>query len=221
MKVTTFKKSALALVLLQLIFTFFNHVLSTENSKAKEIIRKVQQKFTKAQTLEAEFTQTFHWTMVDEVQTFNGKLLIGPGDKFRIETQEQFIICDGKTVWTYDIPNNQVIIDDLQKTESTLLPKKLLVKYSKEFSAKLLGKETIGGFLCYHLQLLPHTEDNYIQKMDVWIDGKQWITRRLSYVDVNQNVTTYEIKNMILGKKLSNDLFQFQFPPQVEVIDMR
>jgi len=168
-----------------------------------------------------DFTQTFHWKLVGETEVFEGTLIIAQGDRFHLTTGEQIIISDGKTLWTHDIPSRQVIVEDLQKTEDTLLPKELLFKYSREYVPTLKGKKTLKGRTCYVLELKPKTGDAFIQKMTVWVDAKEWITRKIVYQDINGNETTYEINSIRFNPPIKKNLFRFEPPAGVEVIDMR
>ena len=199
--------------------------VSSAGAKKHPSVQKILQKFharsQNIQTLQADFQQTFHWTMVDETQTFTGTLIIGRGDRFRLQTPEQVIVSDGKTLWTYDKGKNQVLVDDAQHSGDDLLPRKLLLKFEKNYTAVFLREEKVGGIPCYVIELTSKTDDTFIPKMTVWIDEKTYVTRRLRYTDVNENVTTYNLRKIKINQPVPESVFRYQIPKGVDVIDMR
>jgi len=188
---------------------------------ADEIIRNVQKKFDKVPLVFAEFIQTFHWSVAEQTQEFKGQIYIGKNNDFRIQTPEQLIISDGKSVWTADKVNQQVIIDYLDNSQDVFLPRQLFARYKKEYKTSLAGVEKIQEKECYHLVLIPKNKDEFIQKLEVWIDKDEWITKKISYLDANDNVTSYLIKDLQLLKKSDPKLFEYKPEPGLEVIDMR
>ncbi len=186
-----------------------------------EIINKVQARLNNAELITIEFTQTFYWSMTDETQRYSGQIFIGKGDAFRIETLEQLLVSDGKSVWTLDKANQQVIIDRLDKSQEDYLPRQLFFHFQRDYHAQLEGTQDIGGKSCYHLLLQPKNEDVYVKKLDAWIDKGEWLTRQVSYLDVNDNTTTYLIKSYQFASKSDPALFQYAVPPGIEVIDLR
>ncbi len=192
-----------------------------EDISASDIIKKVRKKIDKVTLISAEFVQTFEWAIAGESRENTGKIYIGRKDAFRIQTPEQVIISDGKTVWTIDNVNRQVIIDNLDNSEDALLPRQLFVRYEKDYRVSLAGIEKVQKHDCYHLILMPKNEDVYIQKLEVWINRKTWLTQKVSYLDANDNVTTYLIQNIQLLNQSQKDLFRYTEQPDFEVIDMR
>ena len=55
----------------------------------------------------------------------------------------------------------------------------------------------------------------------MWVDRKLWLVRRVEYLNLNDDVTTYELTDLKVDKKLDPSLFGFTPPDDVEVIDMR
>jgi len=198
-----------------------NSALSKKKITARQILENVHQKVESIRTLVADFEETFHWVMIDEKQTFSGKLFIGEGDKFRLQTAEQVIVSDGKTLWTYDAGKKQVLIDNVNQSGDDLLPRRLLLKFQKNYQASLLNEETIDGRPCYVLELVSKSEDVFIPKMTVWIDTQTWLTKKLRYEDVNQNVTTYRLRKIKINQKIPEEIFHYKIPLNVQVIDMR
>jgi len=190
--------------------------------KANDIIKKVRKKYDGLSTFYAEFTQTFHWKLADNIHQSQGKIWLRGKDKFRIETDDQTVVSNGKTVWTYSKFNNQVIIDNIKgSSEEVRLPKDIFFNYAEQYQAKYIRKETFESQDCYVLELHAKTEDIFITEMKVWISTKMNIPIKIEQVDLNKNVNTYVLKKIELNKSLDKNFFEYKIPEAVEVIDMR
>jgi len=203
-----------------LIFSAVSRVYA-EKPKADEIIQKVQQRIRSAKLVQARFVQIFQWSVAGERQEFQGEIWIGPNDAFRIESADQLIVSNGKDVWTYDKVNRQVIIDHLNPDQENYLPRQLSLKFARTYRARFEGKEKLSGQTVLHVRLISKNPDVFIRSFELWIDPATWVVRKLSYVDANDNVTTYEVRSVRFLKKAKPSLFRFSPPEGVEVVDLR
>jgi len=184
------------------------------------VVRKVRATFESLSSLRARFEQTFEWKMVGESQKVSGSLAAAKGDRYRIETDDQLIVTDGKTVWNFSKGNNQVIIDHMGKSADAPLMRDLMVRYAEGYVAELKGQEVVRGSDCYVVELRAKAEE-FITAVTLWVDRKLWIPVRVRQVDVNENVNIYELLGVEVNVALPASLFSFQVPANAEVIDVR
>ena len=71
------------------------------------------------------------------------------------------------------------------------------------------------------LKLLPKDEDAFITSMKIWVDASSWLTIKVEQVDINDNINTYIIGNIKENLQLDDTLFNFEIPPDSEVVDLR
>lgn len=188
---------------------------------AETIVKKVRDNYEKLQSLQADFVQNYTWSLAGETQVLEGKLYLKKGDRYRVETATQIIVTDGETVWTYSPEKQQVLIDRLSKSAENPLPRELLVKYARDFKAKLLGIEKPGKAEWYRLQFVPRDEDSFIREVTAWIEKDTWLARKIEQHDINDNITVYELKNLQRDVGLADNFFIFKIPEDVEVVDLR
>jgi len=197
-------------------------LLFASDEKANEIIKKVKKKYDDIKTFNAEFTQTFHWKLADNVHQQKGKIWLKGKEKFKIETEDQTIVANGKTIWTFSRFNNQVIIDKLEKSgEEIRLPKDIFFKYSEQYKPSYSGTEKIFDQDCHVLELQAKTEDIFIKYMKLWISTNMLLPLKIEQVDLNKNVNTYILENIQLNKPIDDAFFVYKIPESVEIIDMR
>jgi len=189
---------------------------------ANSILTKVKQKYETLNQICAEFRQTFHWKMAGETQITDGKLCTAGGIKFRIEMQDQTIVCDGVTLWTLSKSNQQVLVDNAANgKESNPFLKSFIDKYFKNYKAQLLAEETIDGVPHHHLLLTANTEDEFERSLELWIDKTTQIMRRIKQVDANGNDSIYDVIKLNQLPKLSEQDFKMVVPEGYETVDLR
>jgi len=213
------KKFVSAILLVPVVILINYSFLSAEN--AKDIIKRVKEKYSKITSLQADFEQIFSWELAGETQKVQGTISLTSGNSYRIETDSQLIVTNGQDVWIYSKSDGQVIVDLIDKSGENPLPKDLLFKYSEEYKPHLVSEEKIDDKKVYVLNMVPKDEDGLIASMKIWVDASSWLTLRIEQVDINENVNTYNIRNIRENVELDPSLFNFTIPHDSEVVDLR
>ncbi|NUO82799.1 outer membrane lipoprotein chaperone LolA [candidate division KSB1 bacterium] len=193
--------------------------LAQEN--ANKILSKVRSTYDALESLSADFEKEYTWALAGETQALSGKLYLKKGDRYRIETEMQTIVTDGKTVWTYSPEKAQVFVDNMEKSKENPLPRDLLVKYTSDFKAQYLRSDQLGEVECHVLLLTAREEEAFAQTVTVWVDKKTSVALQIEQRDLNDNITVYRLQNLALNAKLADQLFTFTAPNDTEVIDLR
>jgi chaperone LolA len=208
--------------LMMMFVSYQSASLFAADNKAEEIIKKVKNEYDDLKTFYADFTQTSYWKLADNVHEQKGKIWLKGKDKFKIETDDQTVVSDGKTIWTYSKFNNQVIIDKVEKSgEEIRLPKDIFFKYSEDYNPIYIKDEKIDNQDCSVLELKAKTEDIFIKYMKIWINRKISIPVKIEQTDINNNSNNYLISNIEINKAIDDNFFVYKVPESVEIIDMR
>jgi chaperone LolA len=195
--------------------------MSFAQENAGKILEKVRATYDALESLSADFEKEYTWALAGETQALSGKLYLKKGDRYRIETESQIIVTDGKTVWTYSPQKAQVFVDQMEKSKENPLPRDLLIKYTSDFKAKYLRSDKLGEVDCHVLLLTAREEDSFAQSVTVWVDKKTFVALQIEQRDLNDNITVYRLQNLALNNKLADQLFTFAIPHDAEVIDLR
>jgi len=187
-----------------------------------KIIRELQKKYEQIENLSAEFSQIEQFKLTGTENETTGRIYIKNGIKLRLETDDQTVVTDGKTVWTYSIMNNQVLIDRVKEGEGSLLPRDLLFKYPRDYYATLLDVVKIDDEKYYNIKLDPREGiHGYIKTMKMWVHTKSYLIARIEYTDFNDNVSVFEIRKADTATPLSDNLFTFEPGKDMQVVDLR
>lgn len=187
-----------------------------------EIIEEVQDVYEDLEYLSAEFIQQDEFKLTGSVNETRGKIYIKDGVQYRLVTEDQTIVTDGKIVWSYSQHSNKVIIDYVKEGDASLLPRDMLFKYPKNYYATLLDEEKYEDNSFYVLKMTPKTEVyGYIQSMKIYVNSDTYLIEKLEYTDLNNNTSSFKIEKLDTVSELSDSLFTYEIPPGSEVIDLR
>jgi outer membrane lipoprotein carrier protein len=186
------------------------------------IVKGIQQTYEQMKNLTADFSQVEQFKLTGTQNETEGKIYVKGGIKFRLETQDQTVVTDGKTVWTYSVLNNQVLVDRVKAGEGSLLPRDMLFRYPQEYFATLLDETSIGGEKYYLLKLDPREGvHGYIKTMKMWVHTKSYLISRIEFTDFNNNISILEIRQVDSKTVLADSLFIFVPTPEMQVVDLR
>ena len=188
----------------------------------EDIIEDVQETYDDVDDMSAQFKKIESFKITGTVNETVGKIYIKDGTMYRFESEDQTIVTNGKTVWTYNGITKQVIIDNVREDSGALLPRDMLFKYPKEYYSTLLKEEEIDGMKMYVVKLDPRDNvHGYVKSMKIWVDDDDYYIHRIETTDLNDNISKFEISNIKVNTNLKEDFFTFKAAPEMQVVDMR
>jgi outer membrane lipoprotein carrier protein len=215
-----FIRSAGLGAVLALLFLGFG-TTARSGSDADELVGKLQKRYQGVRDLSVSFTQHVQFGATKAEQTFTGTLQMKKGNKYRIEMEEQTIVTDGVSVWSYNPATKQVLVDHYKEDPRSFSPDKVLVTLPANYSAALLGEEKLEGRTVSVLKLTPRQSRPALQWMKVWVDTDELVMKKIQLLDASDNLMTYRISDVRIDPGIPESRFQFTAPPGVEVIDLR
>lgn len=186
---------------------------------ANEVFDKMRNALKKEKSISIAYEQSYKWKSSNSGSKSAGKLDMQDLIKFRLYTEEQTIVSDGESIWSYTPFTKQVIINRIDKSGGTILPGDFLSDYPKDYRAKLLKEDKFEGE--YLLELKPKESGSFVTAIRIWVDGEDYLIRSIEYIDINQNVTLWEITEINLNPNFDDSHFKFDSPSGVETVDLR
>ena len=137
------------------------------------------------------------------------------GNSYMINVDGQELICDGKTLWTHLIEDEEVMISEVTDDDDTS-PIAILNSLSNNISTKLLS---ISPNITIEVV---ENEQSTFEKLHINVDSNL----RLKDIHIflgDGNELIYEITELTTNQNLPDSMFIFDetIHPNVEVIDMR
>ena len=197
--------------------------MGKNDTDAKKILDAVSAKFRSFKTITAKFNLKIE-NSAGKVQGTKSGVVNLKGTKYKINVTGQEIYSDGNTSWTYDKASNEVQINKVERSATTITPQKMFTNfYDKDFLYKTNPDVKVGGKLMQEIELTPIDKSKPFFKVLVAVDKATQTIRQTKVFEKNGNRYTYSVTNMSTNAPLSDALFVFDAKkyPKVEIIDLR
>lgn len=139
------------------------------------------------------------------------------GEAYKIEMTDQQTISDGKTIWSYLIDDEEVMVSNASEgTDNT--PLKLLTSLDESYVATLSGIDAKGIATIE----LANPKGQY-KRVTMKVDTKKTELKSADIYLEDGNKFIIKVEEMKYDQKLDNKFFTFEEDkhPEVDVIDMR
>ncbi|MCX8492003.1 MAG: outer membrane lipoprotein carrier protein LolA [Cyclobacteriaceae bacterium] len=212
------KKSVLVLAFM----IFGNLVMAQYDPKALEVLEAMSKKYKAMANFEANLTSAMTNESEGVKEEVKGKITV-KGDKFRLLLDDQEIINNGTTVWTYLPSAKEVNIDNFDPNSDDINPVKIFDIYKKGFKYLFLGEKAEGGQVYEEIDLVPEKKNAQYFKIKMMISKKDKSIQSWTMFDKSGNRYKYVITKFTPNLKIDDSFFSFDAKkyPGVEIIDVR
>ena len=189
---------------------------------ALALLKKVSDKFESYHAVSGFYKLTIDNPDMDLNEEQKGKFYI-KGEKFKLETEGQEIICNNESIWIHLIDEKEVQVNDYEPDENTITPTRIFKIYDKEFLSRMGRKRAEGGTTLQEVELTPRDKERPYFKVRVFIDVVKLNVVEAKIFDKNGSRFIYKIQNFGPNPDLKDTFFSFdpKKHPEVEVIDLR
>ncbi|MEO1049797.1 MAG: outer membrane lipoprotein carrier protein LolA [Bacteroidota bacterium] len=212
------KKIILSVMLLGMAGVVFGQY----DPKALDILEGMSDKYQKIGTFSAKITSTLVNEDEGVNEEFSGTITIN-GDKYRLKMEEQEVINNGLTVWTYLSEVNEVNIDNYDPDDEEITPSKIYNAYKEGFKYLFVEDITEGGATYHVIDLLPEDRGSQFFRIRMNINSKDNSLSSWTMHERTGNVYKYSITEFDPNVNVKDSFFTFDASkyPGVEVIDLR
>lgn len=196
--------------------------MAQNDAKAKSILEAVSKKINSLKSLKANFALHLNGNGGKVKDTKKGTFYM-KGSKYKVDIAGQEIICDNKTVWTYNKETKEVQVSNYNPNEQTISPAKLFTNfYDKEYSYKYAGTRKVSGKSCDIIEMMPTNKSKQFTKVELAVDNTKTIVGGNVW-EKNGNNYQYDVSGFTPNAPVTDDMFTFEPKkhPGVEVVDLR
>ena len=193
------------------------------DQRAKTILDAMSDRYKNMPTYVAKFSTA----LVNETEglneVFEGQITVR-GDQYMLKTEEQEVINDGKTVWTYLPDVNEVNIDVYSPDEDEITPSSIFDEYKKGYKYIWLENIKEQGMDSDVIDLVPNdTANAQFFKIKMIISSKDKTLLKWTMFEKQGNKYVYTISDFNDKATVSDVVFKFDKSkyPGVEIIDLR
>ena len=199
---------------------FSPHVLSQSSLSKEYVVKEIQKKYSAVENISADFVQKTRFKFSSQEQIQSGSVIIGKDNKFKIIVPQQLIVSDGKTVWVYSEPANQVLINTFKQMNTIPSPERLLQGLSKDFevSTMTVDSGTVSlSLVPVHGMLHGAT----ITEMTLTATQNDWTVHRVNFTETNGTSVSVEFSHIRFNNTFSSKEFELTPDPSTHIIDLR
>jgi len=210
-------------IIAALFMTSLSMLAQSNDPEAKKVLDNVSAKFKTFSSVQAGFSY--------KVEDANGKTMSSKkgtvwmkGSKYRVSFGGQEIFSDGKTVWNYDKSSNEVTINDVDASASSVTPQKLFTDfYDKDFLYILNGEKKSGSKTLQEIEMTPTDKSKNFHKVYLQVDKDTKTIYSTKVLENGGNRYTYTVSNMKTNSPVADNQFLFDKSkyPGVEEVDLR
>lgn len=197
---------------------------SSDTDISSQILEESREALAAVDDLFAEFTYQIENPGMQKPIAKTGELKYKQG-KYNIKLPGQRIFCDTETVWIYLEEDQEVnILPYDPEEDGGVSPESVFDIYQTSAKTKYEGLEEVHGNSCHKVFLAISDPDLEYNRAYIWVNKKTKLLEKLSVINRNQTMTTYEFSQIKTNVGFSDGDFQLdvkQLPSGVEVYDER
>ena len=189
---------------------------------ADALLNKLSEKAQSFKAYEIAYTSTLLDLKNDFELAQEGIVQI-EGDRFHLDLGDYVIYCDGETVWTFEPEMNECYIDDTETMkEEGMDPSKLFTVWEEDFRREWMGRTSVEGRDCAHINLYASTDKAY-HTLQLFVDDKALEVVQIVMKGREGSDVTYTVKSFSTTLEVAPGMFTFpaEKHPGVDLIDNR
>ncbi|MFL2915131.1 MAG: outer membrane lipoprotein chaperone LolA [Nitrospinia bacterium] len=187
----------------------------------QQALDAIQKQYEKILTFEANFIQESYIRMMDQTQSVEGQVKIKKPGKMRWvygAPDEQILISDKNTLWLYIPEEEQATKVPVESIYSSNTPALFLAgqgKLTQSFNIESVNQEKKKIIVT----LIPKTAQQSLARLVLFADKKNYQITGSTVYDKLGNRTTIRFNQIRVNKKILEEQFQLNTPPNVEILD--
>ncbi len=140
------------------------------------------------------------------------------GDSYIMNVDGQEMICDGTTLWTYLVDDEEVMISEVTDDSNTS-PIAIIDSFSQNITASFVESDNPD----IKIIEVKENEGDTFETVRLYFDIKDLNIKKVHIIVGDGNEFIYEITDFKTNQNLPDSMFTFDetMHPNVEVIDMR
>ncbi len=187
-------------------------ILTTNLMAQTSNFDQLKERFESGEVFVADFRHTYTDSYTGESTSSQGKIWIDKV-RYKLKSDNQTIVVDGKTSRVYDSDRNRVIIDLYEPEDDDFAPSRMLSGIDSTYTVHE-GKQG-SQFI---VKLVSNDDFAVFSEVEIMLDA-QLRPQKITAWDISDNkvVTTFSNGRFF---EPESGLFQLEYPEDAEIVDM-
>ena len=198
--------------------------VQTQDPATATILEAVSAKYKAYKAFTLNFSRDLQDASGKSQEVMKGELTVS-GTKFRLKTPEQWVICDGTTIWTYLPKAKEVTINNYEPSDDEITPQEIYNLYKKGYKYALAGEVKDNKKVYQIIDLVPDDRKKEISKVRLVILKKEKSLEKWTIFERGTNQKqVFKIASTTPNPVLPAGFFSMDksaLGKEVKVVDMR
>jgi outer membrane lipoprotein-sorting protein len=181
------------------------------------LLSLIRKNYNPETPLSTKFSLTIYWSVREKEEKKQGRIILAPGDRFRVTVGGETFVSNGETFWHYSVGASQATIKQLAAVDRATLPSQIFARYIAAYSFRELERKK--GVV----QLAWKCDSGGAPYSAIRLEAEETSGRiiRCVMTDRNNNTFTYVFTGTTFGKKYAQETFEFTIPKDARIVDLR
>jgi len=205
------------------LFSILLITLSTTLFAQDQLAKNVLDRLSATTKSHKNMTIGFDFIFENKKQNINEKqkgIIVLQEEMFRLEMEEQIIINDGESQWSYLTDMNEVTIMEHDNEDQMMSLNKLFTIYEEGYKYSYVGAKSEKGKRLQIIDLFPK-ESGAFMKINLEVDAAKNQLQKITILDKNGGAYTYLVTSFKSNTNIAPFTFNATNYPGTEVIDLR
>jgi len=214
--------SAIVLVILVSVSVMAQDAVTSNDEKAKAILDQVSEQYKTYKSIQADFSLNIINEDADVNETKTGQFFV-KGSKYKLDMDEQMVVCDNENLWTYLKEANEVQITYYDEEEATISPSQLFTIYEDNYFYVWHSETKEDGSTYDLIDLTPFDKDQPFFKVRISVNRESNMIEGAKLFTNDGTHFIYKIKGLSTDNDITDETFTFTEGEyeNIEVIDLR
>ncbi len=199
----------------------YAQTMQEHDDKSKEILQLVSDETEKNYTTKIDFKLSIKGEDINDIQ--NGFAYL-KGDSFYYKTEDREVICNGTSLWTHVIEDEECYVDNLEDIDNAINPNEIFTIWKKGFNYKYVSAEKIENNNIHTIKMFP-SNPNESKYHTVILKVNETKKQIKSALIKTKNAITiqFEIKNLEANPVIKENIYVWSENkyPNIDMIDNR
>jgi hypothetical protein len=195
--------------------------MQEHDDKSKQLLQLISDETEKNYTTKIDFKLSINGEDINDIQTGFAYL---KDDKFYYKTEDREVICNGNSLWTHVIEDEECYVDNLEDIDNAINPNEIFTIWKKGFNYKYVDAEVVANNNIHTIKMFP-SNPNESKYHTVILKVNETKKQIKSALIKTKNAITiqFEIENLESNPIIKENLFVWSENkyPNIDMIDNR
>jgi outer membrane lipoprotein carrier protein len=195
--------------------------MQEHDERSKQILQLISDETEKNYTTKIDFNLSIKGEDINDTQKGFAYL---KGESFYYKTEDREVICNGSSLWTHVIEDEECYVDNLEDIDNAINPNEIFTIWKKGFNYKYVNAEIIDNNNIHTIKMFPsNPNESKYHTVILKVNETKKQIKSATIKTKNAVIIQFEINSLEPNPVVKENLFVWSENkyPNVDMIDNR